>query len=75
MADEKQASAKPTRYEMSAGTEFTVPECTKPAPAGKVFSHWSTSKDGMSGVAYKPGQHIKVYGRIHLYPIWRNIDQ
>lgn len=66
---------KPTRYEMASGTEFEVPECNLTAPAGKVFSHWSTTKDGNGGVAYRPGEKIKVYGNIHLYPIWRNIDQ
>lgn len=69
------ADAKPTRYEMQPGTNFTVPSCDLPAPEGKVFSHWSTTKDGIGGKAYRPGDHIKVYGKIHLYPQWRNIDQ
>lgn len=74
MATETAKSDKPVRYEMKQGTWFTVPECQKTAPEGKTFSHWSTSEDGSNGTAYKPGEHIRVYGRIRLYPQWRNID-
>lgn len=66
---------KPVRYEMATGSDFTVPEYTGTVPDGMVFSHWSTSPDGM-GMAYRPGEVIRnVHGHIKLYKQFRRADE
>ena len=47
--------------------EFTLPECTFTAPAGKVFKGWSVSKDNVSIV-----DKIVVTGDVIVFAIWED---
>ena len=47
--------------------EYTLPECTFTAPAGKIFKGWSTSKDNVSIV-----DKIIVSGDTIVFAIWED---
>ena len=47
--------------------EYTLPECTFTAPAGKIFKGWSTSKDNVSIV-----DKIIVSGDVIVFAIWED---
>lgn len=56
------------------GETLIVRECTMTPPKGMVFSHWNTKEDG-TGVNYKPGQKIKMFESVKLYPIWTEVQE
>lgn len=57
--------------EVRIGDKVIVEECTLTPPEGKEFSHWSTEPNG-TGIAYRPGQTITLFGDVTLYAQWRD---
>jgi uncharacterized repeat protein (TIGR02543 family) len=49
--------------------DYTLPECTYTAPAGKVFKGWATAKDGEV-----IGETYNVTGEMTFYAIWGDPD-